>query len=213
MTKANDFNAPGFIRPITKKLYENKGLRAAMKVDLILERRCFDDPFNLWSTVHINKKDNTKEYTIYWQMYVREPREGKENNEEFRKKWGQTMTDLMNRAGKKFEKYTAEYTYAGDLGCSVIGEYCTVPYVFRYIEEHYTQKDNFTKLDIANDDDILRLHFGTDPEYIERIKTWYLRHIGIVSAGPNGNGDQNNEAEGPEEGDDEDLLQFAEQMM
>jgi hypothetical protein len=213
VTKPTDFMEPGYTRPVTKKLLENKALKAAMKVDILADRRSFDDPFALWTKITQSKREPTKEYTLYWQLYIRVAGEDEENNEEYRKKWGNTMTDLMNRAGKKFE-YPTAYRYAGDLGSCVLGEYCTVPYVFKYIEDEYCGKLNWTKLDIANDNDVLELHFGKDQEYIQRVKEWYLRHIGIPLNAPNNNGNENNANDNqPEEGDDDDLLQYAQQMM
>ena len=117
----------------------------------------------------------------------------------------------MNRAGKQFE-YPTSYEYAGDLGNSVLGEYCTVPCVFKHIEERYHETGEYTKLDIANEIDILKLYFGINEDYLHQLRDWYLNYIG-VTVPEEGRDKQNNQDQSPEEGTDDDLLQFAQHIM
>jgi hypothetical protein len=211
VTKHNDFSKPSFTKPFYNKLRDNHYLKSSAKVDMLAERRSFEDPMIFWQQM-ILTSDQTSTYPLRWHLYVRFVKPIEENTVDFCKAWGTSMTGLLNRAGAKYKKI-ATYTYAGDLGDGVLGDYLTQPIVFKRIEDVYFEPgdSSYSRIDIARDDDILKLYFGdTSNEKIQRIREWYLRSIGVdPSLNPNVE-QQENIAQEP---GDNDLIKFAKKSM
>jgi hypothetical protein len=205
VTKNTDFNSPGFTKPFYNKLRTNPYLRDSAKVDLLADRRSNDDPQMVWLCTKQNRSQGGGEYVLHWNLYLHFVA-SEVNDVQFHKTWGGAMTELLNRAGKKFP-WPASFEYKGDIGMTTLGEYLTIGDVFDHIENVYFKApgSKMSRLDIANDPDIIPLYFGQNEERNREYKEWYLCCIGINPDQPNC--DLNAHPRGQD--NDKDLVEFA----
>jgi hypothetical protein len=174
--KFKNSNTPAFTRPFWQRLKDDDPLRVNCKIHLLALRRSQANGATFWSTSQWNR-EQTREYTLNWQLYIRYLEPSEPNTAEFRKAWGVSLTEILNRFGSGYP-IPQRNKYEGDLGKGVLGDYCTYPVTFRRIEETYFPL-RFSNQDIADDTDLLSLYFGENEEDIEHARDWYRTRCGL----------------------------------
>ena len=122
-------------------------------------------------------REQTREYTLYWQLYVRFLKPHEPNTTEFWMAWGKSLTKIMNRFGAGYP-IPQKNKYKTDLEKGVLGDYCTYPVMFRRIEQVYFPM-RFSNKDIAEDTELLNLYFGDGEEDIQKARIRYRTRCGL----------------------------------
>jgi hypothetical protein len=179
--KYKNSNAPAYTRPFYNRLNEDDALRRNCKIHLLALRRSQTNGATNWSYSQWNR-EQTREYTLYWQLYIRFLEPSEPNTTEFRTAWGISLTEILNRFGSGYP-IPQKNKYEADLGKGVLGDYCTYPVTFRRIEQTYFPL-RFSNEDIADDTDLLNLYFGDNEDDIERARSWYRTRCGLDAQPP-----------------------------
>lgn len=176
VAKHKNVNAPAYTRPFYQRLKDDEPLRTNCKISLLALRRSPTSGSTFWSTSQWNR-DQTREYTLNWQLYIRYLEAHEPNTSEFRMAWGKSLTEILNRFGAGYP-IPQKNRYEADLGKGVFGDYCTYPITYKRIEETYFPL-RFSNEDIAEDTDLLNLYFGENEEDVERARDWYKTRCGL----------------------------------
>jgi len=176
VAKHKNINTPAYTRPFYQRLKDDEPLRTNCKISLLALRRSPTSGSTFWSTSQWNR-DQTREYTLNWQLYIRYLDSHEPNTSEFRMAWGKSLTEILNRFGAGYP-IPQKNKYEADLGKGVFGDYCTYPITYKRIEDTYFPL-RFSNEDIAEDTDLLNLYFGENEEDVERAREWYKTRCGL----------------------------------
>ncbi len=155
VAKHKNVNAPAYTRPFYQRLKDDAPLRTNCKISLLALRRSPTSGSTFWSTSQWNR-DQTREYTLNWQLYIRYLEAHEPNTSEFRMAWGKSLTEILNRFGAGYP-IPQKNRYEGSWERSIRGLLHALYHVQTYRRNVFLR---FSNEDIAEDTDLLNLYFG-----------------------------------------------------
>jgi hypothetical protein len=174
-----------------------------------LANRRGENPYVYWQQPTLGPQGSFKKK---WHIYCRKLTNPEDNTVDLRVGWGTSLAKLFTSFGRSFE-FPVVFEYAGDLTMTHIADYMTVEDVFLQIENvflpaSYAQDEIQKKRQwILENDDLLKVYFGTCKEFLESVKGYYcdtrrLIQRKVPADTADGNTEDNTNAGNDEDPDD-----------